>query len=221
MKLKKWNTIQVTLAASPNTQYRCSLLTTDSASLQVCRIFRWDYVLDFYIIMLADHRHTEHEQSHGESRPRPLDGALPLPLMKQATLHRQPQHTEEKRKNKRPDTPSPVHSASLGKVRQRRKRRSKVAKAKEILAAASKRAEELSAEEKLEISITIDKQKYVCVCEFVHVSHTHNVLLQMLILQFNHTSIMVTIRFHEPSYYCAKSVQQNLMMHETKAILFL
>ena len=109
--------------------------------------------------MLADpDRYTE--QSHTESRPRPLDGALPLPLMQQATLHRQPQHTEEKRKHKRPDTPSPVHSASRGKARQRRKRHSKVAKTKELLAAASRRAEQLSAEDKLEISTTIEKQKY-------------------------------------------------------------
>ena len=112
--------------------------------------------------MLADpNRHTE--QSHVESRPRPLDGALPLPLMQQATLHRQSQHTEEKRKHKRPDTPSPVHSASLGKARQRRKRRSKVAKAKELLATASRRADGLSAEDKLEISAIIDKQKYAIV----------------------------------------------------------
>lgn len=94
-----------------------------------------------------------------QNRPSGLEGALPLPLMKQATLHKQPQQTDEKRKYKRPDTPSPVHSASMGKARQRRKRRSKVAKAKEILAAANKRAEELSAEEKLEISAAIDKQK--------------------------------------------------------------
>ena len=81
--------------------------------------------------------------------------------MKQATLHRLPQQqTEEKRKHRRPDSPSPVHSASLGKARQRRKRRSKVAKAKEILSATNKRgAEELSAEDKLEINSALDKQK--------------------------------------------------------------
>ena len=90
----------------------------------------------------------------------PLDGALPLPLMKPATLHRQPEHTEEKRRYKRPDTPSPVHSASLGKARQRRKRRNKLAKAKDILAAAnSRRSGDLSPEEKLEISAAIEKQK--------------------------------------------------------------
>ena len=106
--------------------------------------------------MLVDpDRYTE--QSHTESRPRPLDGALPLPLMQQATLHRQP---EEKRKHKRPDTPSPVHSASRGKARQRRKRHTQAAKAKERLAAASRRCEQLSAEDKLEISTTIEKQKY-------------------------------------------------------------
>ena len=95
------------------------------------------------------------------SKSSPLDGALPLPLMKPATLHRQPENTEEKRRHKRPDTPSPVHSASLGKARQRRKRRTKLAKAKDITAATNSRRPvgEFSPEEKLEISAAIEKQK--------------------------------------------------------------
>ena len=84
--------------------------------------------------------------------------------MKPVTLHRQADYTGEKRKYKRPDTPSPVHSASLGKARQRRKRQSKVARAKEIIVAASKRSEDLSQEEKLEISAAIEKQKYEPSC---------------------------------------------------------
>ena len=107
--------------------------------------------------LASGYGHTE--QSVGHTKTSPLDGALPLPLMKPATLHRQPEHTEEKRRHKRPDTPSPVHSASLGKAKQRRKRRTKLAKAKEIIADNSRRSGELSPEEKLEISAAIEKQK--------------------------------------------------------------
>ena len=103
--------------------------------------------------MSLDYRHND-QLIGGNTKTSPLDGALPLPLMKPATLHRQTEHTEEKRRHKkRPDTPSPVHSASLGKARQRRKRRTKLAKAKDIIAA------RLSPEEKLEISAAIEKQK--------------------------------------------------------------
>ena len=107
--------------------------------------------------LASDYGHAE--QLVGYTKTSPLDGALPLPLMKPATLHRQPEHTEEKRRHKRPDTPSPVHSASLGKARQRRKRRTKLAKAKEIIAANNRKSGELSPEEKLEISAAIEKQK--------------------------------------------------------------
>lgn len=107
--------------------------------------------------LASDHRHIE--QLVGHTKISPLDGALPLPLMKPATLHRQPEQTEEKRRHQRPDTPSPVHSASLGKARQRRKRRTKLAKAKDIIAANSRRPGELSPEDKLEINAAIEKQK--------------------------------------------------------------
>lgn len=111
----------------------------------------------FCHFLASDHRHVE--QLVGHAKTSPLDGALPLPLMKPATLHRQSEHTVETRRHKRPDTPSPVHSASLGKARQRRKRRTKLAKAKDIMATNSRRSEELGSEEKLEISAAIEKQK--------------------------------------------------------------
>ena len=108
-----------------------------------------------------DHRSID--QSVGLGKTGALDGALPLPLMRPATLYRQPEHTEEKRKYKRPDTPSPVRSASLDKAKLRRRKRVKLGKVRDNVAATqadSSRQGGLTSEEKLEINEAIEKQKY-------------------------------------------------------------
>ena len=74
--------------------------------------------------------------------------------MKQATLHAQLE-SESRRRQSRPDTPSPQHSP-VPKLRKKQRRH----KRKGIVTALRKPLEH-SAEEKMEINAALDKEKYV------------------------------------------------------------
>lgn len=85
-----------------------------------------------------------------------LHGLLPLPLMRQATLHAQTEGGS-KRKHTRPDTPSPHHSPKAIHIPSQRKKQRR--QKRKVIDAAIRKPNEFTVEERTEITTALEKQK--------------------------------------------------------------